>query len=95
MRVDFYATLRTVAGGKSVYVDLPLPGTVRMVLKAATDVRPALGEHIWQSPDQVYDHIRVFVNGRDATLLPDGLETALQETDKLDVFPPVGGGSKM
>lgn len=95
MRVDFYANLRTVAGGKSIYVDIPLPGTVRMALKAATDQRPALAEQIWRSPDQLYDHIRVFLNGRDSIFLPEGLDSTLNEADKLDVFPPVGGGSLM
>lgn len=92
MEVNFYATLRTVVGGKTIWVDIPSQGTVREAIQAATRLRPALAEHIWRTPDHIYDHIRVFVNGRDATLLPQGMDTPLNPGDKLDIFPPVGGG---
>ncbi len=41
---------------------------------------------------QLYGHVHVFVNGRDVPLLEKRTETILQPTDKVDIFPPVGGG---
>lgn len=93
MRVNFYATLRETVGGKTVDVSVRPPTSVRTVLEAVTRERPGLAEHIWKTPGEVYEHIRVFVNGRDSSLLPQGLETPLEVQDTLDVFPPVGGGS--
>jgi molybdopterin synthase sulfur carrier subunit len=40
----------------------------------------------------LFEHIHVFVNGRQSVFLPMGLETLVSSEDVLDVFPPVGGG---
>ncbi len=93
MKVSFYSTLRSAAGGKSVVVDLPGPATAQQVLEAATRARPALGEELWKAPGELKGHIRVFVNGREVHFLPMGLQTTLEAKDILDVFPPVGGGA--
>ena len=37
-------------------------------------------------------HIRILVNGRHYTHLPDRLNTQLQEGDEVCLFPPVAGG---
>ena len=93
MRVNFYADLRPLVGGKTVEVNLVLPMTARQAIESITGTRPALAEKIWQSPGIVYDHIHVFINGRQSVFLPLGLETPLAADTELDVFPPVGGGS--
>ena len=36
--------------------------------------------------------LRVLVNGRHYTTLPDKLETLLQDNDEVALFPPVAGG---
>ncbi len=91
MRINFYATLRPLAGGKSVDVTVAAPRTVCAALTAVTQLKPELADEIWQAPGKIKDHIHVFVNGREISFL-QGLETALVEDDALDVFPPVGGG---
>jgi sulfur-carrier protein len=92
MQINFYADLRPPAGGKTVEVNVQAPMTARQVLETVTDSRPELGKKIWQSPGALFDHIHVFVNGRQSVFLPLGLETVLDSADVLDVFPPVGGG---
>ncbi len=92
MQVNFYATLRTMAGGKSVQVALPEPSTALSVLQAATRDKPDLSAEIWGESGSIKNHIHVFVNGRQATFLPQGLDTPLTAADTLDVFPAVGGG---
>ena len=37
-------------------------------------------------------HIRILVNGRHYTHLPDRLDTRLNEGDEVCLFPPVAGG---
>jgi molybdopterin synthase sulfur carrier subunit len=93
MQINFYADLRPPAGGKTVRVTVNAPMTVRAALESVTSSRPALGEKIWQAPGELFDHIHVFVNGRQSVFLPRGLQTPVQPDDTLDVFPPVGGGS--
>lgn len=93
MRVNFYATLRALVGGKTVEVPLAAGTSACVVLEAVTNPRPDLAAEIWQAPGQVKDHIHVFINGRQSIFLPQGLQTPLEKDATLDVFPPVGGGT--
>ena len=93
IHLRLYATLRTAAEAKSLDVDLHPPVSVLNVLRAASALKPKLGEEFWDEYGELRDYIKVFVNGRQSLYLPDGLETMLNENDSLDVFPPVGGGS--
>lgn len=95
MQINFYADLRPLAGGKTVRVAVDAPMTVRAAVESVTNTRPALGEKIWRAPGELFDHIHIFVNGRQSVFLPRGLETPVQPDDTLDVFPPVGGGAAL
>ncbi len=92
MKINFYADLRPLAGGKSVIVTANAPMTARQALESVTSTRPALAEKIWQAPGVLFDHIHVLIGGRRSSFLPQGLESPVQPDDSLDVFPPVGGG---
>jgi MoaD family protein len=92
MHVNFYATLRQLAGGKTIEVEMRAPMSARAILQAALKNKPELDAEIWHAPGVLKDHIRVFVNGRQSVHLPQGLDTLLNADDTLDVFPPVGGG---
>lgn len=93
MLVNFYADLRPLAGGKTVAVHWKSSLTARQALESITNTRPALAEKIWQAPGVLYEHIHVFINGRQSVFLPRGMESPLDADAALDVFPPVGGGS--
>jgi molybdopterin converting factor small subunit len=54
---------------------------------------PSLGPQLLDADGKLARHVHVMVNGRDAPYLPDAMDTVLRETDAIDVFPPVGGGS--
>ncbi len=92
MRINFYATLRQLVGGKTVEVQAPPPSTtVLTALEAVTHEHQDLAGELWRAPGMLKEHIHVFVNGREISFL-NGLETAVSDRDTLDVFPPVGGG---
>ncbi len=94
MRVNFYATLRQIVGGKTVEVPPPAPSaTVLAALECVTRDRPELASELWRAPGMLKEHIHVFVNGREISFLK-GLETPVADGDTLDVFPPVGGGQR-
>jgi molybdopterin synthase sulfur carrier subunit len=93
MRINFYATLRQLVGGKTVEVQAPATSTtVLTALEAATRERQELAGELWRAPGMLKEHIHVFVNGREISFL-NGLETPVSDRDTLDVFPPVGGGN--
>ena len=54
---------------------------------------PALRSHLLDDDGNLWRHVHVMVNGRDAPYLEHGMNTRLQPGDTLDIFPPVGGGS--
>ena len=93
MQINFYADLRPPAGGKTVDVNVLTPIPARQALESVTDSRPELAKKVWQSAGTLFDHIHVFINGRQSVFLPLGLDTPVSSEDVLDVFPPVGGGS--
>ena len=92
MQINFYADLRALVGRKTIEVKPVGSMTARQALESVTNPRPALAERIWQAPSAPYDHIHVFINGRQSVFLPQGLDTPLEADAELDVFPPVGGG---
>lgn len=92
MELRFHATLRQIVGGREVEVSHQDGLTVRGLLEQVVARYPALGPALFDEQGQLHRHVHVFVNGRDAPYLPDGLDTVLSPTASLDVFPPVGGG---
>jgi len=91
MKVQVYATLRPIVGGKQMPL-LPAPGeTVRAYLARVTDAYPALARLVWTADGGLTDYLKVFINGRDARLL-EGPETIFPAEADVDIFPPVAGG---
>jgi sulfur-carrier protein len=92
MDVRFYATLRTVVGGKLVAFDLADGITVHGLLDAVCERFPALKPLVWTPDGQLGDYIKVFVNGREIRHL-QLLETPVPAGAEVDIFPPVAGGA--
>ena len=92
MKVNFYATLRQIAGQKTVEFDLPAgvraQDVVDVVVAAFPDMRPELVDE----QGQLLGHVHLFINGRDVPYLEHREETIIQAGDKVDFFPAVGGG---
>jgi sulfur-carrier protein len=92
MQVKVYATLRLKIGQASVDVEAGPGDTVRDAVVALLQRYPALAPDIMSDHDQLANHVNIFLSGRNIRLL-DGLDTVIQEGQKLDIFPPIGGGS--
>jgi len=92
MNVNFYATLRLITGKKTVTLDLPDGVTVREMLESCFALYPPLRAELMTKDNDLHGHVHVFVNGRDVPYLEHVLETRIAHTDKLDIFPAVGGG---
>ena len=92
MKVNFYATLRQIVGQKSADINLESGSSVQNLLDKILELYPPLRRELLDEQGQLYPHVHIFVNGRDAPYLDKGMQTILQPEDKLDIFPAVGGG---
>jgi len=92
MDVHFYATLRTVIGKKTVTVDMPPNTTALGLIELVSVEYPALRAELLDAENRFQQHMKMFINGREAVYLNEKFETIIQPEDKIDVFPPVGGG---
>ena len=92
MKVNFYATLRQIVGAKTAEFDAPADVTVRQLVDAIIARYPPMRKELLDENGLLYGHVHVFINGRDAPFLIDGLDTIIQPGDVANVFPAVGGG---
>lgn len=92
MKVNFYATLRDIAGGKTVELPLDHGVTAGEVLNAIVTKFPAMKKELLREDGRLYGHVHFFVNGRDVQFTEDDLETRIMPEDVINVFPAVGGG---
>jgi len=92
MNVNFYATLRDVVGGASVEVDLPPGSSARELIRLLITRHPALEEALTNEGGHLHDYLKMFINGREVVYLEGEFEHVLRPTDRVDIFPPVGGG---
>jgi molybdopterin synthase sulfur carrier subunit len=92
MQINFYATLRPIVGARSVQFDLADGLSVGEVVAAVVTRFPPLRRELLNAEGSLYPHVHVFINGRDAPYLPNGVETLIQVGDTIDIFPAVAGG---
>jgi molybdopterin synthase sulfur carrier subunit len=92
MKVNFYATLRSIVGGKTVEVDVPEGITVKELVDGLVTRYPALRPELLDEAGNLHGHVHVFVNGRDVLFLVDQINTRISSQDAVNIFPPVGGG---
>jgi len=91
-KVNFYATLRDIVGRKTVEVAAPDGMTVQALVERLVDMHPPLRDALLDAERHFLPHMKLFVNGREVVYMEKGFETPLQPDDKVDIFPPVGGG---
>lgn len=91
MQVRIYATLRDLVNAKAIEVDVREEQDVRRLLKQVSAAYPALDAKLWDEQDDLNKSIQVLINGRAINFL-NGLETPVRPEDRVDLFPPVGGG---
>jgi len=92
VKVSFYATLRQIAGGKDVMLDVGDGATVAVLLGEVVERFPDMQRELFDENGQLFRHVNVFVNGQSTHNLDTGLDTAITSADKIDVFPAVAGG---
>lgn len=92
MKVNFYATLRSIAGGKTSEFALDGEVTAQELFDAIIARFPAMRDELLDDDGSLYGHVHYFINGRDVRFLEDDMSTIIKPEDEINVFPAVGGG---
>jgi molybdopterin synthase sulfur carrier subunit len=92
IKVNFYATLRYIAGGKTIEIDVNQGATAKEILDAILLRFPAMKKELMNEDGRLFGHVHFFINGRDVQFTENDLETHIQAGDVINVFPAVGGG---
>jgi molybdopterin synthase sulfur carrier subunit len=91
MEVKVYATLRLKIGQPTIDIDVEPGETVRAAIFQVLAQHPGLSRDILDENNDLVTHVHVFLGGRNVRLL-NGLDTVIEQDQRLDIFPPVGGG---
>ncbi|MDP1714951.1 MAG: ubiquitin-like small modifier protein 1 [Anaerolineales bacterium] len=92
MKVNFFATLRDIAGGKTVEFDVGHDITAKELLDAIINRFPPMKKELLNQNGKMYGHIHFFINGRDVQFMEDEFQTKIMQEDTVNMFPAVGGG---
>jgi len=91
MRIRVYGTLRSVVGDKEIDLPTSAKSSARSVLERLLVAYPGLEKKLLREGDTLQGGVQIMVNGRSIQFL-DGLDTPLEDSDQLALFPPIGGG---
>ena len=92
MKVNFFATLRDIAGGKVVEFDVDHGITAQELLDAIVMKFPRMKKELLNENGEMYGHVHFFINGRDVQFTDDKFQTKIMQEDTVNVFPAGGGG---
>jgi molybdopterin synthase sulfur carrier subunit len=90
VQVDFHFTVQQVFGEKSIRVALSPPPTVKSLLDVLCTSRERYAQ-IFDDSGRLRSDVKVLRNGRNVVFL-EGLDTELDNGDKIAIFPQVVGG---
>jgi molybdopterin synthase sulfur carrier subunit len=90
VQVDFHFTVQQVFGEKSMRVALNPPPTMKSLLDVLCTSSARYGQ-IFDDSGCLRGDVKILRNGRNVVFL-DGLDTALENGDKIAIFPQVVGG---
>lgn len=94
MVIKVYATLRLKIGQTEIDVSAGHGDTVRDAVGEMLQQFPTLTPDVLSNGGELADHVNVFINGRNIRLM-DGLDTVIEEGQRLDIFPPIAGGAQL
>lgn len=92
MKVNFFATLRDIAGGKTVEFQAGEGITAQELLDAIIERFPLMKKELLNEHGTMYGHVHFFINGRDVQFTDEKFQSRITQEDTVNVFPAVGGG---
>ena len=92
MEIYFYATLRQIVGDLSIQLDLPNDTSAKQLIHLVVEKYPSIRNEMLDENNHFHDHMKMFINGREVIYLEEKFDHIIQASDKIDFFPPTGGG---
>jgi molybdopterin converting factor small subunit len=71
---------------------MPDESSIQDLLDRLIERCPTLGEKLLDADRKLTRSVQVFIDGRNAFHLPEGLETKLRADQSVDIFPAIAGG---
>jgi molybdopterin synthase sulfur carrier subunit len=91
LELRFFATFRAAVGQKTIEREFDDGATVGEILAALEDEFEGLSGELIED-GEIRDQLSVLKNGREV-LHMEGVDTVMEDGDRLSVFPPVAGGT--
>ena len=91
LELRFFATFRAAVGQKTIEREFPDGATVGEILTALEEEFEGLSGELVED-GEIRDQLSVLKNGREV-LHMEGVDTVMEDGDRLSVFPPVAGGT--
>ena len=92
MRVNFYGTVRDLTGSETIELDEQDGQSVNQLVQFLAVRHPQLRDVLLDPQNRLYDHVPIFVNGRNPRLFPKGLDTHLENQDVVSLFSAISSG---
>jgi sulfur-carrier protein len=89
--INLLATLRDIAGSKSITVPFDDGQTVHELLQAINDLNYELGAQIATEDGELTGLVHILIHGRNIMWL-QGLDTTINQQDIVTLLPPSAGG---
>lgn len=91
LKINLYTIYRSIAGERSVSLDIEDGSSLSTVLTKLFALHPKLEKEFLTDDGAIREHVSMFIAGKEV-YGTDGLETKLSNNDIIDVIPPVEGG---
>jgi molybdopterin synthase sulfur carrier subunit len=92
VKVNFFATLRPIVGQKTIELDVSQGLTAIQLINQVVAEYPDIGPELLDDDGNFHNHMKMFINGREVVYLEGQFDYQLKDEDRVDIFPPVGGG---
>lgn len=92
MEWRLFATMAEAAGSETVSVSVDGEATVGDALEALLVEAPAIEDRLYDADGEIYDHVRVLVDGENPYATGDGLAEPVEPDAELALMPAVSGG---
>ncbi len=92
MIINFYSTLRDIAGTQSITLDYPNGETISHIIQKIVALYPDMHYELLDDNNMIYGHVHIFVNGLNMTLIKKNSSETISNQSTLDIFHAIGGG---
>lgn len=92
MEWRLFATMAEAAGAERVAVEVGEDATVGDALDALLSEAPAIEERLYDADGEIYDHVRLLVDGESPFASGEGLAEPVDPDAELALMPAVSGG---